>query len=99
MVLATEICLTPAEVGELLGLSRPFVARLLDANVLFPLSVMDLMLALTEDGVHEVMCSEALLAGWERVIVREQWRSAASAASVTAAIREFFPEQEVPATA
>ena len=32
MVLATEICLTPAEVGELLGLSRPFVARLLDAG-------------------------------------------------------------------
>lgn len=32
MVLATEICLTPAEAGELLGLSRPFVARLLDTG-------------------------------------------------------------------
>jgi len=31
-VLATEVSLTPAEVGELLGLSRPFVARLLDAG-------------------------------------------------------------------
>jgi excisionase family DNA binding protein len=31
-VLATEVRLTPAEVGELLGLSRPFVARLLDAG-------------------------------------------------------------------
>lgn len=31
-VLATDIRLTPAEVGELLGLSRPFVARLLDAG-------------------------------------------------------------------
>ncbi|WP_045745388.1 helix-turn-helix domain-containing protein [Actinoplanes rectilineatus] len=31
-VLATEVCLTPAEAGELLGLSRPFVARLLDAG-------------------------------------------------------------------
>lgn len=31
-VLATEVFLTPAEVGELLGLSRPFVARLLDAG-------------------------------------------------------------------
>jgi excisionase family DNA binding protein len=29
-VLASEVLLTPAEVGELLGLSRPFVARLLD---------------------------------------------------------------------
>lgn len=33
-VLATEIRLTPAEVGELLGLSRPFVARLLDAGTI-----------------------------------------------------------------
>jgi len=33
-VLATEVRLTPAEVGELLGLSRPFVARLLDAGEL-----------------------------------------------------------------
>lgn len=32
VVLAAEISLTPAEVGELLGLSRPFVARLLDAG-------------------------------------------------------------------
>ncbi|MFC7535027.1 helix-turn-helix domain-containing protein, partial [Actinoplanes sp. GCM10030250] len=31
-VLATEVRLSPAEVGELLGLSRPFVARLLDAG-------------------------------------------------------------------
>ena len=30
MVLASESILTPSEVGELLGLSRPFVARLLD---------------------------------------------------------------------
>lgn len=29
-VLATEVLLTPAEVGDLLGLSRPYVARLLD---------------------------------------------------------------------
>ena len=31
-VLATDVRLTPAEVGELLGLSRPFVARLLDSG-------------------------------------------------------------------
>lgn len=45
-----------------------------DTNVLFPFSVMDLMLALTEDSVHEVLWSNALLAEWERVIVREQRR-------------------------
>lgn len=31
-VLASEVQLTPSEVGELLGLSRPFVVRLLDAG-------------------------------------------------------------------
>jgi predicted nucleic acid-binding protein len=66
-----------------------------DTNVLFPFSVMDLMLALTEDGAHEVLWSQALLAEWERVIVREQRRSAASAASITAAIREYFADSEV----
>jgi excisionase family DNA binding protein len=29
-VVSSEVLLTPAEAGELLGLSRPFVARLLD---------------------------------------------------------------------
>jgi hypothetical protein len=32
MILASEVLLTPAEVGDLLGLSRPYVARLLDQN-------------------------------------------------------------------
>jgi predicted nucleic acid-binding protein len=76
-------------------MARVFV----DTNVLFPFSVMDLMLALTEDGVHEVLWTQALLAEWERVIVREQHRSAASAAAITAAIREYFADSEVPETA
>ncbi|MGW0928350.1 PIN domain-containing protein [Streptomyces sp. NPDC002644] len=63
-----------------------------DTNVLFPFSVMDLMLALTEDAVHELVWSERLLSEWERVIVREQQRSAASAAAITGAIREFFAD-------
>lgn len=66
-----------------------------DTNVLFPFSVMDMMLALTEDDVHEVLWSQALLAEWQRVIVREQRRSIRSAAAVTAAIREYFAESEV----
>jgi len=32
-----------------------------DTNVLFPFSVMDLLLALTEDGLHELLWTEALL--------------------------------------
>lgn len=69
-------------------MARVFV----DTNVLFPFSVMDLMLALTEDAVHEVIWTETLLAEWARVIVRRHHRSAESAASITSAIREFFPE-------
>ena len=76
-------------------MTRVFV----DTNVLFPFSVMDLMLALTEDGVHEVLWSQALLAEWERVIVREHRRSAASAAAITSAIREYFADSEVPESA
>lgn len=72
-------------------LARVFV----DTNVLFPFSVMDLMLGLTEDSVHEIVWSQRLLAEWERVIVREHRRTAASAAAVTRAIREFFGDCEV----
>lgn len=123
MAIAAEATLTPAEAAELLGLSRPFAARLLergdipsellpgsrhrrvkledvlafqerrerraegrrrisdiadtaglpylclrsvarvfvDANVLYPFSVMDLLLALTEDGIHDVLWTEELL--------------------------------------
>ena len=35
-VLPSEVLLTPAEVGELLGLSRPFVARLIDKATFRP---------------------------------------------------------------
>ncbi|WP_199185799.1 PIN domain-containing protein [Streptomyces carminius] len=70
-----------------------------DTNVLFPFSVMDLMLALTEDAVHEVVRSEQLLLEWERVIVREQRRSPHSAAAVTQAVRRFFADCEIRASA
>lgn len=66
-----------------------------DTNVLFPFSVMDVMLALTEDAIHEIVWSERLLAEWERVIVREGRRSAKSAAAVTQAVRRFFPDCEI----
>lgn len=65
---------------------------LVDTSVLFPFSVMDLMLALSEDAVHQVPWTDDLLDEWERVIVREQQRSAETAASVTAAVREFFAD-------
>lgn len=41
-------------------MARVFV----DTNVLFPFSLMDLMLALTEDAVHTVVWSDHLLEDW-----------------------------------
>ena len=43
-------------------MARVFV----DTNVLFPFSVMDLMLALTEDDIHEVIWTETLLREWQQ---------------------------------
>ncbi|MER5364015.1 PIN domain-containing protein [Streptomyces sp. NPDC002722] len=70
-----------------------------DTNVLFPFSVMDVILALTEDSIHEIVWSERLLAEWERVIVRERKRSADSAAAVVRAVRRFFADCEIEAAA
>ncbi|WP_405141539.1 PIN domain-containing protein [Sphaerisporangium sp. NBC_01403] len=72
-------------------MARVFV----DTNVLFPFSLMDLMLALTEDAVHALVWSDHLLEEWERVIVRERRRSAPAAARISAAIREFFADTRV----
>lgn len=57
---------------------------------------MDLMLALTEDGIHTILWTDALLDEWERVIVRSGRRSVSAAAAITAAVRKFFPDSEVP---
>jgi predicted nucleic acid-binding protein len=77
------------------ALVRVFV----DTNVLFPFSGMDLMLALTEDSVHEIVWSQRLLSEWERVIVRERQRSAESASAVTRAIRRYFADCEIEESA
>jgi predicted nucleic acid-binding protein len=69
-------------------LSRVFV----DTNVLFPYSLMDMMLTLAEDGIHEFMWSDDLLDEWEEVIVREGLRSADSAKQLTSQIHAFFAE-------
>lgn len=72
-------------------MTRVFV----DTNVLFPFSVMDLMLALSEDGVHDLVWTDRLLDEWERVIVRERQRSADVAAAISATVREFFADTRI----
>ncbi|WP_283138443.1 PIN domain-containing protein [Rhizohabitans arisaemae] len=68
----------------------------IDTNVLFPFSVMDLMLGLSEDAIHTVVWSDHLLDEWERVIVREHHRSAEAASRISRTIREFFADTRVP---
>jgi predicted nucleic acid-binding protein len=76
------------------------VARVFaDTNVLFPFSLMDLMLALTEDAVHEIVWTRRLLDEWERVIVREHQRTPEAARRITDAIRTYFDDCEVPESA
>jgi hypothetical protein len=53
------------------------------------------MLALTEDGIHDVMWSDDLLDEWERVIVRERRRSPDAAAAIAATIRPFFADTRI----
>ncbi len=69
-----------------------------DTNVLFPFSIMDLVLGMAEDGIHEFIWSNDLLDEWERVIVQNNQRSAESAASIVAAIRDFFEDGEILTT-
>jgi predicted nucleic acid-binding protein len=61
-----------------------------DANELFPFSVMDLVLSLAEDLLIDFVWSEELIDEWERVIVREGKRTPETARSVSDAVRRFF---------
>ena len=69
-----------------------------DANELFPFSVMDLVLSLAEDLLIDFVWTDELLEEWERVIVREGTRTPETARSVSAAIRRFFPTTHIDPT-
>jgi predicted nucleic acid-binding protein len=63
----------------------------LDTHVLFPMTLMDLLLAMAEDFHHDILWSDFLLDEWERVIVRERHRTPERARAITGAIRQAFP--------
>lgn len=67
----------------------------LDTNVLFPMTLMDLMLSMAEDFHHDVIWTDHLLAEWERVIVRQKRRTPEQATAITEAIRHAFPHGRV----
>ena len=69
---------------------RPPERIYVDANELFPFTIMDVILALAEDLVIDVVWSDELLDEWQRVIVRDGRRTAESASSVAEAVRTFF---------
>lgn len=62
----------------------------IDTNELFPFTVMDLLLTLSEDRLLDWVWTDEALDEWERVIVRERRRSPEAARSVSAAIRQGF---------
>jgi hypothetical protein len=77
------------------GRDRVFV----DANELFPFSVMDLVLALAEELLIDFVWTDELLDEWELVIVSNGKRTPETARSVSEAVRQFFVSTRIdPAT-
>lgn len=68
----------------------PLPRVFIDTSVLFPFTLMDLLLTLSEDLLFTWVWTDELLDEWERVIVREGRRTQTSARSVTEAVRTHF---------
>jgi hypothetical protein len=78
---------------------------LADSNVLFPFSVMDLLLALSEDGTHEVIWTDDLLDEWSgsscgstsaprRPQPRSRWRSESSSRTARSSATSSYGSAE-----
>lgn len=67
-------------------LQRVFI----DTSELFPFTIMDVLLTLSEDFLFTWVWTDELLDEWEHVIVREGVRTPESARSVTEAVRAHF---------
>lgn len=67
-------------------LERVFI----DTSELFPFTIMDFLLTLSEDFLFTWVWTDELLEEWQTVIVREGMRAPGSAASVVAAVRAHF---------
>lgn len=75
------------------------VARLqrvfIDTSELFPFTIMDALLTLSEDFIFSWVWTDEVLEEWEKVIVREGLRSVESARSVSDAVRAHFSEYRI----
>ena len=72
-------------------LQRVFI----DTSELFPFTIMDVLLSLSEDLLFTWVWTDEVLDEWERVIVREGQRTPESAASVSAAVRRHFRRHRI----
>lgn len=72
-------------------LQRVFI----DTSELFPFTIMDVLLTLSEDFLFTWTWTDELLDEWEHVIVREGRRAPESAASVAAAVRTHFDRSRI----
>nr|WP_300148942.1 PIN domain-containing protein [Propionicimonas sp.] len=75
-------------------LQRVFI----DTNELYPFTIMDVLLTLSEDFLFTWAWTDEVLDEWEEVIVREGQRTAESAASVAAAVRKHFGRYRIDPT-
>ena len=62
----------------------------IDTSELYPFTIMDVLLTLSENLLFEWVWTDELLEEWERVIVEDHQRTPESARSVTDAVRTSF---------
>lgn len=62
----------------------------IDTSELYPFSVMDVLLTMSENFLFTWVWTDELLDEWERVIVEDRQRTVESARSVTDAVRSWF---------
>lgn len=74
-------------------LQRVFI----DTSELFPFTIMDVLLTMSEDFLFTWVWTDEVLEEWEEVIVREGLRTPESARSVTDAVRTHFGRYRIDA--
>lgn len=62
----------------------------IDTSELYPFTIMDVLLTMSENFLFTWVWTDELLDEWERVIVEDEQRTAESARSVTDAVRSWF---------
>lgn len=67
----------------------------IDTSQLYPFTVMDVLLTMSENFLFTWVWTDEVLDEWERVIVEDRQRTAESARSVTDAVRSWFAKSRL----